>query len=304
MFKVADGVFLIDTLFMNMNGFVASYLIKGSKAAIIDVGYPATYMNVVKGVKEALGDVKSVEYIIPTHVHLDHGGASGHLLREFPNSIVVTHKKGAKHIVDPTKLINSVKSIFPEDKLKYMGLPIPADADKVKGVEGVDDIIDIGNGIELRLIYTPGHAYHHISIFDERSGILFTGDAIAVKYPNFPIYIPTTPAPSFDPQLAIKSIEKLEELEPRLLMVPHFGPVENPEEYFEISKKKIVEWVNKVKEIVDSGDFSLDSVMDEMIKYVANQAGVPPENVPINVIGSIYISVFGLLHYLIDLPSR
>ena len=296
--KVLNNIYLIDTLFVDTQYFVASYLIWGEKAAIIDTGYPSTYMNVVNAVRKLENNFKELAYIIPTHVHLDHGGASGHLAREFPNATVVAQERGAKHLVDPTKLIKSAKSVFPEDRIKQMGLPIPIDADRVVGVKGDNDKIDLGNGVELELIYTPGHAFHHMSIYAPEQEVLFTGDAIAVRYPDFPVYIPTTPAPRFDPDLAIKSIEKLEALEPKMLLIPHFGVVKNPEEHFEMSKKKIREWVDVVSDLVEGEDTTLMDLLNKMIGYVAKEAGTSPEKVPFKVQGSIYISVFGLLNYL------
>ncbi|MGQ4891298.1 MAG: MBL fold metallo-hydrolase [Candidatus Njordarchaeia archaeon] len=295
--KVLDNLYLIDTLFVNTPYFVASYLIWGEKAAIIDTGYPSTYMNVVNVVKKFESNFKELAYIIPTHVHLDHGGASGHLAREFPHATVIAHEKGAKHLVDPTKLIKSAKSVFPEEKIKKMGLPIPIDAERVVGVKGNNDKVDLGKGVELEFIYTPGHAFHHMSIFAPEQEVLFTGDAIAVKYPDFPVYIPTTPAPRFDPDLAIKSIEKLEKLDPKILLIPHFGIVKNPEEHFYMSKKKIREWVEVVGELVKNEDLSLMDVLNKMIEYVAKEAGTSPDKVPFKAQGSVYISVFGLLNY-------
>lgn len=295
--KLMGSVYLIDTLFAGMKGVVASYVIKGEKAAIIDTGYPATHENVLNALSSIKIGREGVNFIIPTHIHLDHGGASGHLARELENATVIVHERGAKHLVDPTKLIASVKSIFPEDKLKYMGLPVPIPADKVRGVKGNEEIFDIG-GIELRTIYTPGHAPHHMSIYVNDLELIFTGDAVVVKYPNFPVYIPTTPAPSFDPDLAIKSVEKLEKLEAKYLLIPHFGLVQNVDEHLQQTKIKIREWVEKVREITETGEWDLMNVLNEMINYVAEQANVDPRTVPENVKGSIYISVFGILHYL------
>ena len=293
--KVHDRVFLIDTLYL-FNGVVASYYIIGEKFAIIDTGYAATYNNVVRAIAEINKGDKKLDYIIPTHIHMDHGGAIGHLAKQFNNAVVYAHERAVKHIINPSKLIQSVKSIFPEDKIKSMGLPIPVREDRVLSVKGEEEILDLGNGVELRFIYTPGHAPHHISLYLTDEKIVFTGDAVAVKYPNFPVYIPTTPAPRFDPDLALKSIKKIKDLEPKKLFVPHFGPIDNVEEYLEKSEEKIREWLEIVKGYVKE-DLGLFDIIDKMIEHVALEAGVAKEKVPFNVKGSIYISVFGLLDY-------
>jgi len=295
--KISDSIYLIDTLFAGIEKVVGSYLIVSDKATIIDTGYSATYKNVITAIKKAGVELSKIEYIMPTHIHLDHGGASGHLAKEIENSTVIVHERGAKHLVDPSKLIASVKSIFPEEKIKYMGLPIPIEKERVEGVPGNEEIYELGD-IELRTIYTPGHAPHHMSIYINDTGYVFTGDVVAVRYPNFPVYIPTTPAPSFDPELAIKSVEKIESLEPKKLFTPHFGVVDNVQEHLDITKIKIREWVEKIEEITEEGDKGLYDVLNAMIEYVAKEARIPPDQVPENAKGSIYISVFGILHYL------
>lgn len=295
--KVADSIYLVDTLYEG-KGVVASYFIDyGGGLAIIDVGYPNTYENLVKDVYSLNKDNSYVKMLIPTHVHLDHGGASGHLSEVFTDAMVYAHEKGAKHIIDPSKLIKSVKSIFPEDKLRIMGLPKSVKEEKVISVKG-EESIPLGKEFELRIIYTPGHAPHHISVYEEKTKTIFTGDAVGVLYPNFNTLIPTTPPPSFYPDLAIKSIDTLMELDAERLMTPHFGIRNNVKEYLEKTREAIKLWVDVIREKLGSGEKGIFDVFQEMIEWVAHKAGVKPENVPENVMGSIYISTMGIITYL------
>ena len=295
--KLDDSMYVVDTLYGG-RGIVASYFIDfGRGLVIVDVGYPNTYENLVKDVFSLNKDKDYVKIMVPTHVHLDHGGASGHLSEVFNDAKIYVHERGAKHIIDPSKLIKSVKSIFPEDKLRVMGLPKPVDEEKVIPVKG-EESIPLDNDFELRIIYTPGHAPHHISVYEEKTKTIFTGDAVGILYPNFNMLIPTTPPPSFYPDLAIKSIERLMELDAERLMTPHFGVRNNVSEYLEATKEAIKEWVDAVKEKMESGDKGLLDVFKDMIAWVADKAGIKAEDVPENVIGSIYLNTMGIITYL------
>ncbi len=187
--KVAENVYLIDTLGANFDKTVASYLVKGSRIALIDVGYASSYINVIKGLQMLNIDLKDVNYIIPTHVHLDHAGAVGILAKYMRNAKIIAHERAVRHIIDPSKLIQSATSVYGEELMKIYGVPEPVEQDRVEAVK--DELfLNLGNNIELRLIYTPGHAPHHISVIDETGKILFSGDALGIIYPHFPVLGP------------------------------------------------------------------------------------------------------------------
>lgn len=291
---INDGVYLIDTIGANFDKTVASYVIKGSKIALIDVGYASSYINVIRALQELNINPNDVNYIIPTHVHLDHCGAVGVLAKYMRNAKVVAHERAVKHIIDPSKLIQSATSVYGEELMKLYGYPEPVEQNRVEVVK--DELsLDLGNNIELRLIYTPGHAPHHISIIDEKRKLLFSGDALGIIYPRIPVLIPTMPPPSFDADLALRSIDLLESFKPKTLLIPHFGVIENDEYIFEKNKHAINEWLELISRLNAQG-LSQNDIISNLVNKVKNEANV--DEIPIYALGSITITVMGALNYL------
>ncbi|MGB9730115.1 MAG: MBL fold metallo-hydrolase [Thermoprotei archaeon] len=292
-FKVAENVYLIDTLGANFDKTVASYLVKGSKVALIDVGYASSYINVIKGLQILNIDLKDINYIIPTHVHLDHAGAVGVLAKYMKNAKIIAHERAIRHIIDPSKLIQSATSVYGEELMKIYGAPEPVEQDRVEAVK--DELfLNLGNNVELRLIYTPGHAPHHISVIDETRKILFSGDALGIIYPHFPVLIPTMPPPSFDFNMALKSIDVLESFKPKSVLIPHFGAIINDEHIFKKNKDTMSEWLRLISEMRSQGLTQNDAVSFLTTK-VSKEINT---EIPIYAIGSITITVMGVYNYL------
>lgn len=292
---VTDGVYLIDTFGANFEKTVASYVVKGSKVALIDVGYASSYANVIRGLQELNISPNDVDYIIPTHVHLDHSGAVGILAKYMRNAKIIAHERAVRHIIDPSKLIQSATSVYGEELMRVYGYPEPVDQNRVEAVK--DELfVDLGNNVELRLIYTPGHAPHHISIIDEKRKLLFSGDALGIIYPRIPVLIPTMPPPSFDAELALKSIDLLESFKPKTLLIPHFGIVENDGTIFKKNKDAINEWLQLIDNLNKQG-LSQSSIVSVLVERIKNEA--KSSEVPIYAVGSITITVMGTLNYLL-----
>ncbi len=292
--KVSERVYLLDTFALGQQGTVGAYAIKGPKITLVDCGYASSYHNVIVGLLEIGVSPSDVRYIIPTHVHLDHAGAAGHLLKEMPNAEIISHEKGVPHLVDPTRLIESATRVFGEVIMGLYGLPLPVPKERVTSV-GNEASLDLGEGLSATLIYTPGHAPHQISLLLDRPRMLLTADAVGIVYSDLKTLIPTTPPPSFDPKLLISSIDSLKQTTPEGLLVPHYGVKSEVDAIFEDTKRKVSEWLRVVEGMKNRG-MGLDEIAQAMEKEVETDAGT--ENLPIYAKVSVRSSVMGILHYL------
>lgn len=292
--RIDERVYMLDTFALGQGGTVSVYVIKGPRITLIDCGYASSYQNVLNGLLELGISPSEVRYVIPTHVHLDHAGAAGYLLREMPNAEVIAHERAAPHLVDPSKLIQSAKSIFGELIINAYGLPIPIESDRIIRVS--DEMhLDLGDGLAATIVHTPGHAPHQVSIMLEGRGILFTADAVGIVYPKIPVMIPTTPPPSFEPFILSKSVDMLSQMDANLLLVPHFGIREDVNNILEETKRKVESWVSEVSRLRKSGAV-LDTIVDELTRRVKVESGL--DELPIYAEVSIRVSVLGILHFL------
>ncbi|MBI3859095.1 MAG: MBL fold metallo-hydrolase [Thaumarchaeota archaeon] len=296
--KVSDRVYLLDTFAVGQEETVAAYLIKGQKPALVDCGYASSHQSVLLGLSEVGVKPSDVRYLIPTHVHLDHAGAAGHLLREMPNAEVIAHERGVPHLVDPSRLIESATRVFGEAIMALYGRPIPIPPDRVTAV-GEESSLDLGDGISASLVHTPGHAPHQISAMIEGTGALLTADAVGITYPNLKTLIPTTPPPSFDPALLASSVDSLRRMSPKQLLVPHYGVKNDPDQVFADTNRKVPEWVETVRSMIKRG-MVLDDISEKMSEKVAAESGT--SDLPIYAKVSVRASVMGIIHYLSKNP--
>jgi glyoxylase-like metal-dependent hydrolase (beta-lactamase superfamily II) len=188
---------------------------------------------------EELG-IKKPEYIIPTHIHLDHAGALGKLTQVFPETEIVLNRQGAKHMVEPSRLIKSTKMAFGDDFEKIYGPILPLPETRLKLVRD-GDRLKLG-GRELLIVHTPGHAAHHIAIFDTKTRGLFCGESLGLIYGAGYPPLPAVAPPSFDLELYLKDMKNLKELKPRLLFYSHGTAADEPEKLIEaaIENTKLV----------------------------------------------------------------
>lgn len=213
---------VIDTKMHGFDQVTATFLVAGEKLALVETGPRSVVHNVLAGL-EAAG-VDHLDWIVLTHIHLDHAGAAGTLARKFPGARVAVHGIGAPHLVDPAKLWASASRIYGDRMEAMWGGIDPLDADRITVIED-GDTIDLG-GRTLTAVETPGHAYHHHAYVDSDGGGVFTGDALGVRLPGISVIRPTSPPPEFHVEKAIASIGRLRDLRPTSLIPTHFGPVD------------------------------------------------------------------------------
>jgi glyoxylase-like metal-dependent hydrolase (beta-lactamase superfamily II) len=224
------GISRIDVE-LHRPGDVAFYfLMEGDRAAFIDTGTSNALPRALEVLRTKGLTPEQVDFVIPTHVHLDHAGGAGAMMHEFPSAKLVVHPRGARHMIDPANLFAGVAEIYgPERAERQYGKPIPVAADRV--IEAPDDFTLALNGRPLRFLDTPGHARHHFCVLDERSGTIFSGDTFGVSYREFDtaqgaFIFPTTSPVQFEPEALHRSIDRLAALKPRQILLTHFGRVD------------------------------------------------------------------------------
>lgn len=227
-------VIQIDALLAGIPGMVGVHLIPGGAPALIDCGARTCARTVARALGDAGVGRDDLAWLVLTHVHLDHCGAAGDLAREFPSAQVVVHPRGARHLVDPSRLVAGTHALFDRLSPAIGGMePIPAD----RIVEAVDgQRIDLGGGRALRAVWAPGHARHHMALLDEGQGILFAGDAVGVQMGGGEMY-PTIPPPEYDVDAALATLDVLEALGATRMYVSHFGPVADPGESIDVGRR-------------------------------------------------------------------
>lgn len=297
--QVSEKVFLLDTHALGNSGTVAVYALKGAKVALIDCGYASSYEVILQELSEIGISPSEVRYLIPTHVHMDHAGATGHLLKHMPKAEVIAHERAVPHLVDPTRLIQSVTSIFGEKLVQSYGQPLPIQQQKITAV-GQEMHLDLG-GMTLTAMHSPGHAPHQISVLVEEEKLLLSADAVGIVYPNIPTMIPTTPPPSLDPPKLRETISRLSQLDSRKLLVPHYGIRDDVVNVLETTKNKTAAWLSRVRELRKNG-VSLDEMVEEFQREVVSESGLRTEDFPRYARLSIRITLMGMLQYFEKIP--
>jgi len=292
--KIIDHVYLIDTRALGLSRTVAAYLLVGDEVALIDMGYRSSVRTIRQRMNE-LG-IRRLDYLLPTHVHLDHCGSCGTLATEFIQARVLAHPTAVKHLIDPSRLIAGATEIFGQELVNRYGLPDPIAPNRVASIPA-GQTINLGRGLVLKAVWTPGHAPHQVSYELEGKGILFTGDAVGVTFPDVPVLIPTTPPPSFDLGLAVDSLKLLNACDVKQLCTPHFGALTNAKDELAKNINKLMEWRNKIVELRSAG-YSVDSLVGSLIDDVARQAGVRASEIPDYLQVLMRVNVLGFVQYL------
>lgn len=224
-----DGIWVVDSGFQRPRFAGAWLLADAGRAAFIDTGVNGGIPRLLAAL-DAIGLARdAVDWVIPTHVHLDHAGGIGRLMQALPAARVLVHPRGAKHVIDPSALYASALQIYGRDEMdRSYGRLLPVDAQRV--VTSRDGMaVQIGSRA-LECIHTPGHARHHHCIWDAASRGWFTGDTFGLSYRHFdtavgPMILPTTTPVQFDPPALLASIARLLERAPQWMYLTHYGRV-------------------------------------------------------------------------------
>ncbi len=263
--NLSHGITLMDTGYTRPR-MTACYLMEqDGGVAVIETGVNANVPGIAALIEERGYSKGQVDYIIPTHVHLDHAGGVGQLMQLYPKAKLVIHPYGARHMIDPSKLIAGASAVYGEENFKNLyGDLLPVDAGRV--IEAGDEFLLDFRGRELLFIDTPGHARHHFCVVDQISQGIFTGDTFGISYREFDYAetttgFPTTTPVQFDPDALHQSIDRLLSFKPQQMYLTHYGRLTGVEAVAKQLHADIDQYIEKA-ESISSGD--MEAIEAEM----------------------------------------
>ncbi len=267
---LGDGIAEIDCMFCRPR-FAAVYLIHaGGEAAFIDCGTSHSVVLLLEALKTIGLSREQVRYVIPTHVHLDHAAGAGGLIENLPNAQLIVHPRGLRHMIDPGKLLASAVSVYGEEKFQRLfGNLIAVPATRALAVEDGFEI-RLGDRV-LRFLHTPGHAKHHICIYDSVSHGVFAGDTFGLAYPELDssdgaFILPTSTPIQFDPRTWLKTLDRLTKLEPERMYMTHFGPVDEVDHLADNLRHDLIQYMEIGRQRVAASD-RLDQIRERLMQY-------------------------------------
>lgn len=301
--KIGDHIYLIDVEAGGIRNFIASYVLIDETAVIVETGPASSIPNLLHGLDELDVKPEDVAYIAVTHVHIDHGGGVGTLLKTLPKAKVIVHQRGAVHLANPDRLWQQSKMVLGEIAEIYRK-PEPVPMERiVTASDGVN--FKIGDNVELKAVETLGHAPHHICYYEPLSGGIFTGDAAGVYLNEIEAIMPTTPPP-FRLDIALASLGKLASLKPKILYYTHFGAADNALEKLKKYAEKLKLWAKIVRRAIEKGEnfeairekiFENDEDARKTMEYIKGHMGVLGESL-------LNDSVHGFISYLKEIEKN
>lgn len=299
MTSLAPGLDYVDLNFLGRPGIIATAVLHGAGgAALVDPG-PSTTVRHLEAALDRQGlALRDVRQLLLTHIHLDHAGATGTLVRDNPELEVLVHERGARHLIDPAKLLASAGRLYGDDMHRLWGDVLPVSAERVRVLKGGETIA--AGGRELRVAYTPGHASHHVSYFDPASRIAFVGDTAGIRRGAGTYVMPPTPPPDIDLEAWRASEQRILGWDPDTLFLTHFGPVHGARTHFQQLMARLAEWSGSVRRLLAAPDLSeeerqqrfVDEVRLDLRRTVGDQ-----ESEQYNRSGRIDYSWQGLARY-------
>lgn len=249
MTTLASGVGYVDLDFLGIPEIIATALIEGpAGVALIDPG-PSTTLGNLRSALDRKGiSVKDVRQILVTHIHLDHAGAVGTLVRENPAIEVFVHERGARHMIDPARLLASAERLYGADMDRLWGEFLPVPEGRIRALLGEERIS--AGGRELQVTYTPGHASHHVSYFDPASRVAFVGDTAGIRRGSGLCVMPPTPPPDVDLEAWQVSADRILAWDPDTLFLTHFGPFHGARLHFTDLADRLALWSRLVQRLL------------------------------------------------------
>ncbi len=216
--------------------------------AVVDPGPGSTLETLLQTLQARGIGVGDLDAVLLTHIHLDHAGATGALVRENPRLAVYVHRNGAAHLIDPSKLLASAQRLWPNDLQRLFGETFPVPAKNLRVLEG-GETLTLGSR-QVEVVYTPGHASHHVSYFDRAEGVAFVGDTAGVRIEGNSFAMPATPPPDIDLGIWDTSFAAILERKPARLFLTHFGYSDNPTEHILLFREQLHRWAALTAEIL------------------------------------------------------
>jgi glyoxylase-like metal-dependent hydrolase (beta-lactamase superfamily II) len=275
--RIGPGVLEIDTLLGGWTRMTAGYLIEGPSPTLVETGSQSSVPTLLAALAELGVGARDLANVVVTHIHLDHAGGVGDVARAFPNATVHVHEKGARHLVDPERLVHSASRVYGHLLDDLYGRLDPTPAERIHVLADGEEIV-VGPGSSLVTVLSPGHAKHHLGLHhvgDAGSGILFAGDAVGVRLPDGGVLRPAAPPPDFDLDLAIGSLGRFRARRPTGLALAHYGLIEWPIELLEEAEGTLREWAATAENAWRDGRDIATALAE---RFAADVSGIPDEH--------------------------
>mgnify|MGYP001160585467 FL=1 len=239
--EIAPGVLQIDTLLGGWQQVTAGYLVTGDAPVLVETGSQTSVPHLLAALGELGVDPGELAGGAVTHIHLDHAGGVGDVAAAFPEATIYVHERGARHLVDPSRLVSSAAMVYGDLLDSLYGRLTPTPAERVAVLHDGDEVV-VSSNRTLTAVDSPGHAKHHLALHDSDSGLLFAGDAVGVRLPDVGVLRPATPPPDFDLHSALRSLRRFADRRPAGIALAHFGLVPDPEAILEEAQETLVRW--------------------------------------------------------------
>lgn len=273
--EYADGIVAFDSGYLRPILAAVHLIVEQGRVAIVDTGSNDSVPNALEALRRLGLDEKSVDFVILTHIHLDHAGGAGRMMSVFQNARLVVHPRGVRHMAEPSRLVAGVSAVYGADYVhRVYGEIVPVPAERIIAAE--DGLSLSLAGRSLRCIDTPGHAKHHICIADAKSGGIFTGDMFGLSYRELDVagrqfLFPTTTPTQFDPLEMRDSINRLVSLRPTMMYLTHYGQLEKPAENAIVLLRHLDRLVAIALACAETGVRRHDVIKQQMTTYLIGE---------------------------------
>jgi glyoxylase-like metal-dependent hydrolase (beta-lactamase superfamily II) len=297
--SIATDISYIDLNFCDTPKSIATGVYAGDAGAVLIDPGPGSCIDTLRASLAAQGiGVGDIESILITHIHLDHAGATGLLVRDNPRIRVFVHEKGAPHVVDPSKLINSANQLWGvEGVARLWGQVIPVPESNLQVLGERARITAGGRTFDVR--YTPGHASHHVSYFDDRSGLAWAGDTAGLRFTSKVFTLPPTPPPDIDLEAWRDSLAKIRDWKPETVFITHFGPYAGASahlDHIETSLRDVAEMARRAIQTDASDEAKYERFKEDVFAYVRGAVD-EQEMRPLEFVGPLEFNWRGLVRY-------
>jgi len=246
---IAQATSILDLHFLGIPESIGPVLLHSDgQLALIDCG-PSSCLAYLRAELSSRGiSVADLNAILLTHIHLDHAGAAGTLVRENPNLQVYVHELGAPHMANPEKLLRSARRLYGDAMDAMLGEFLAVPESNFHVLKGGESLKIAGR--ELEVAYTPGHASHHVSYFDQSTGIAYVGDTTGLRLAKHDYIAPVTPPPDIDLESWKRSLEEIRRRKPTQLCLTHYGPFNSVNDHLDRSWENLRRWSEKAERLL------------------------------------------------------
>ncbi len=302
----ADGITSVDTEYLHPGHAAAHVIQHAGRAALIDVGTNDSVPYLLAALRELAIPPEAVDYLLLTHVHLDHAGGAGRLMQALPNAVAVLHPRGAPHMIDPTRLIAGSQAVYGEERFhRLYGQLVPIAAGRVRASRDGERLSLAGRDLEI--LHTPGHALHHQVFVDRAHGNIFAGDTFGISYRELDgaggaLIVPTTTPTQFDPDQLCASIDRMLAYAPQAIYLMHYGRVTDVARLGESLKTQTRQLTRLAEAHASAPDrhMAIREGMWALWRELAHQVGCPMADEPLRALVSsdLELNTQGLVYWL------